>query len=130
MKDLKIRIKKDCEGLFYKSETDAKIFPFFGSRVQAGVCSSLVSELGHSENIEINEISVEQFFRRATKINDWHGENEKQNAKRFAALKQLLEENLTDLKVIRIGTILIDVFVVGIDGEGNLVGIRTKAVET
>jgi hypothetical protein len=42
----------------------------------------------------------------------------------------LLEENLADLTVFRIGSIRIDIYVVGLDADGNLAGIKTKAVET
>jgi hypothetical protein len=45
-------------------------------------------------------------------------------------LRQFLEQNLTDLKVFRIGRIRLDVYVVGLDSEGNLAGVKTVAVET
>jgi hypothetical protein len=41
-----------------------------------------------------------------------------------------LKENLRDLKVYRIGRIEIDIYVIGIDSQNNLMGIKTKAVET
>ena len=51
-------------------------------------------------------------------------------AKRFLELQKLLEENLRELKVFRIGRIQLDIFVVGIDKSGSLIGVSTKAVET
>ena len=61
---------------------------------------------------------------------DWYGAEEKHNAERFARLQNLLEENLRDLKVFKIGRIEIDVYVVGLDQNNELIGIKTKAVET
>ncbi len=46
------------------------------------------------------------------------------------ARKNLLEANLRDLRVFKIGEIQIDIYVVGLDVENNLTGIQTKAVET
>ncbi len=44
--------------------------------------------------------------------------------------EELLENNLKGLKVFKIGKIQLDVYVVGIDAEGKLTGIKTNAVET
>ncbi len=49
---------------------------------------------------------------------------------KFKRLKQLLIENLNELHVYRVGRVAIDIFVVGRDREGNLAGIKTKAIET
>jgi hypothetical protein len=42
----------------------------------------------------------------------------------------LLEGNLRDLRVFKVGRIELDIYVVGINSEGILMGIKTKAVET
>jgi hypothetical protein len=41
-----------------------------------------------------------------------------------------LHDNLSDLKVYRLGTIDIDVYLVGRANEGNYAGLYTKVVET
>ena len=51
-------------------------------------------------------------------------------AKRFAALRELLSEDLKNLTVVRVGHIQIDVFIVGENAAGCVAGVRTKAVET
>ncbi len=45
-------------------------------------------------------------------------------------MKDLLEKNLKDLKVFKVGKIQLDVYAVGLDAESNVIGIQTKAVET
>ncbi len=51
-------------------------------------------------------------------------------AKRFLELQKLLEESLRDRKVFRQGAIRLDIFTVGIDKDGCLMGVMTKAAET
>ena len=119
------RIETACEGLIYISETDAPIVPFF----ESGVVSA--SQLGRKEGL--SETAVEPFigfFQRLTEERDWYGEKEKTIAKRFFELQKLLEENLCDLRVVRIGRVQIDIYVMGTDAEGNTLGFQTKAVET
>lgn len=51
-------------------------------------------------------------------------------AARWNALREVLEENLTDMTVIRIGEIQIDVYIVGTSACGDLVGVKTTSIET
>lgn len=51
-------------------------------------------------------------------------------AARWNALRAVLEQNLTDLTVIRIGEISIDVYIVGKSACGDLVGVKTTSIET
>jgi hypothetical protein len=124
------KIKKATEGLYYISETDAEILPFAGTKAEAVTKENLLPQTGNEISAPVEERNFAEFFARLTKIQDWFGDEEKQTAARFAELQKLLEENLKNLKVFKIGRIEIDVYVVGLDAEGNLTGIKTKAVET
>jgi hypothetical protein len=123
-------LKMACEGLYYVSETDAEIFPFFGGKVTDGAREMVLKAAGLKKKEKVEERPFVQFFERLTKVRDWFTEIETENTRRFLNLQNLLEDNLTDLTVLRIGRIQIDIYVVGIDKAGNLVGIRTKAIET
>ena len=123
-------LKKACEGLYYVSETDAEIFPFFGGKVKGSPLETIALNLGLKKETAVEERIFVDFFTRLTKIQDWFTEIETKNAKRFLALQKLLEEKLEDLIVLRTGRIQIDIYVVGIDAAGNLAGIQTKTVET
>lgn len=128
--NLSEQIKIRAEGLWYISETDAEIFPFAGSRADSVSKESLLKQIGRSADAPVEERDFDQMFERFIKIQDWFGEEEKATAEKFAALKSLLEKNLTDLKVFKVGDIERDIYFVGLDKEGNLAGIQTKAVET
>ena len=122
------RIKKASEGLFYISETDAEILPFVGEETEK-VNSETILKQTRSE-APVEERDFENFFERLTRLQEWFGEEETENVKRFAKLKDILQRSLRDIKVFKVGSIEIDIYVVGLDSQNILTGIQTKAVET
>ena len=127
---LAMEIEAVSIGLVYLSETEASITPFFGGRVEKGLRKAVVDEVEEYKYAEFEEISVDSFFKRITTIHDWSGEKEKENAAKAAELYKLLKNRLKNLTVLRFGTIQIDIYVVGIDPDGKLAGVRTRSVET
>ncbi len=128
--ELKKQIKKASEGLIFISETDAEILPFFGGQAQAVTKVEILSQTKSAADAPVEERDFKEFFARLTEIQDWFGDEEKAIAQKFADLKDVLERNLRNLEVFKIGKIQLDVYVVGLDAENNLLGIKTKAVET
>ena len=124
------QIKNASEGLYYTSETDAEIVPFGGKYAKAVTKEEILRQTENSPDKPIEERNFADIFERLTKIQDWFGEEETQTALRLAGLKELLEKNLKELKVFKIGRIELDVYFVGLNTEGVLMGIKTKAVET
>jgi hypothetical protein len=122
------QIVEHTKGLTYISETDSAIEPYSGERTGTVSVSDLIS--GETDAIKYEKLSPENFFDRLIVDRDWFGPKEKENAQRFAQLQKLLQENLRDLTVFKIGYIRLDVYVVGLDADNNLIGIKTKAVET
>jgi len=127
---LKEQIKVAVEGLYFMSETDSEISPFFGGQAQSVTKEEILSQTKSPTDAPVEERNFTDFFSRLTEIQDWFGDEEKATAQKFAELKKLLESNLRDLKVFKIGKIQLDVYAVGLNAENNLLGIQTKAVET
>lgn len=127
---LKDDIKKVSEGLNFISETDAEVLPFFGGQAQEVTKAEILSQTKSAADAPVEERSFTEFFARLTEIQDWFGDEEKATAQRFTELKDLLERNFRDLKVFKVGKIQLDIYAVGLDAENNLLGIKTKAVET
>jgi prolyl-tRNA synthetase len=123
-------IKEATKGLYYMSETDEEVEAFFGGKIENFTKEAFLKIIGRDATEPIEERDFEQFFERLIKIQDWYGEQEIETAKRYKQLQKILKENLRDLKVYRIGRIEIDIYVIGIDSQNNLMGIKTKAVET
>jgi hypothetical protein len=118
-------IEKSTDGLTYISETDAKVEAIFVDRDNAEKFLDSITNDDKSDPLDQSS-----FFDRITTNKEWFGPDETLRAKRFSLLDEILRANLHDLKLIRVGRVRIEIYVVGFDADGNLAGIKTKAVET
>lgn len=124
------KLEQSVKDLWYMSETDAEINVFLGEKADSVTKDSFARQIKISAETNIEEKDFAEFFKNLTAIQDWYGDEEKETAEKFSTVEKLLEENLTDLKVFKVGQIEIDIYVVGLDAESVLTGIKTKAVET
>ncbi len=127
---LKRQIETAVANLYYTSETDAEVLPFVGKAAETVTIDEIRNQTQASPEELIEEKDFTEFFARLTTKQDWFGDEEKATAKKYTDLKNLIETNLRDLNVFKIGKIQIDIYVVGLDADNILMGIRTKAVET
>lgn len=117
-------------GLLLMSESD---HPLQVIRWDVGVeptAEFLRGLTGHGPSAPVEERSPAEFFRAHTSEPEWKAGAELETARRFQALRRLLEENLEGLKVYRVGEIDMPVYVVGRTPAGRWVGLRTRVVET
>lgn len=122
------RLKKASKEILYISETDAEILPFVGEKAEAVNAETVLKQTRTDAPVE--ERDFEEFFKRLTSLQEWFGDEEIENANRFAKLKEILQKNLKDIKVFKIGTVEINIYIVGLDQQNILTGVQTKAVET
>jgi hypothetical protein len=126
--NLLAEIRKSTDGLTYMSETDAPVEPYSGWRADTvDICNFIQ---GAARAVKHEKLAPKKFFDRLTTVSEWFGPEQTETARRFSELEKLLSENLSELTVFKIGHIQIDIFVVGLDADKNLIGIKTKAVET
>ncbi len=123
-------IKRACEGLIYISETDSPVLPFAGFPSSSVLGKDILYHTRGDNKDQVEEIAFDEFFRRLTDVKNWFGPTEIERAKKFLDLQKLIEENLSDRKIFRIGSIRIDIYAVGINQTGQVMGVTTKAVET
>ncbi|HEX6279329.1 MAG TPA: nuclease A inhibitor family protein [Pyrinomonadaceae bacterium] len=123
------RLEDICRSLAYISETDAAIEPFIVATSTARPFGGYTGALG-IEKGPVEEVGFDEFFERLTATREWHRDVDRQRAMRFEKLRDLLRENLEDIRVIRVGKIRIDIYVVGVYDDTQLIGVRTKAIET
>ena len=126
---LKDRIEKAREGLVYVSETDAQIELFFNASMNEPSAKELLRWLGKQDETVAESADPEDFFGRLTSAKEWHMKDQTRNVLKFKKLQQLLEKELANLRVIRIGKIRVETYVIGKSKEGIL-GIKTFSVET
>ena len=122
-------LREATRGLTFMSESD---YPFevFDWGASAPTPESLRGLAGAGADAEVETRTAEEFFRVAASQPDWKGEGELAAARRFQALLRLLQENLADLTVFRVGTINIPVYVAGRAPSGSWLGVSTRVVET
>lgn len=119
-----------CEGLTFMSESDYPVEPV---RWDGSVTLSherLRELAGLPPGAPVGEVSVGDFFRVAAGEQEWKGEAELATAGRFQRLVRLLEGNLEELKVYRLGEINLRVYAVGRARGGGWLGVQTRVVET
>ena len=118
--------------LVYSSESD-RPFEFF-SIAYPGRRSSPPAEdfarlIGAGSDASVEERSLTDFFARHTATSDPYDSEAQKLRPRYEALMRLLSTRLRDAKVYRVGKIEIECYVAGIDGDENLAGLKTVAVE-
>jgi hypothetical protein len=77
----------------------------------------------------IEQVELDYFFRNVATEKDWHDKIQKENVAKFQNLVQVIKDNLAELRVYRIGTIEISIYIVGKTNDG-LAGLATKVIET
>lgn len=115
--DLIDRITRCCEGLVYISETDAPVELFAASAVDSLDADTMRAIAHVSHDTRIEEREFKSFFARL-------------QTKKFLELKNMLEENLSELRVFKIGEIRVTIYAVGLDKNNNVIGVSMRAVET
>ncbi|MDF2388242.1 nuclease A inhibitor family protein [Nostoc ellipsosporum NOK] len=126
------KLKQASDSLLFMSESD---YPFevflWSAQAQAALTDQKLLQLtGHSQDVPVEKVDLDYFFRNSAQEKDWHDQNQKETVKKFRALVETLKANLSDIQVYRVGTINIDVYIVGKTQSGDLVGLSTKVVET
>ena len=108
------------------SESD---YPFEAVRVEGA------EEPGHERLRElagagraapVETRGLEEFFRDSAAVRV----GERPTPTSFEGVRRALRENLSDIRVYRIGSVNIPVYVLGRSASGNWLGLRTRVVET
>ena len=120
------------EGLIYLSESDYPMESFFmEDKKEVPFDSQHIREaLKINPAFGVEESTFEAFFGRMTTLLPEYGLTEKNRARQFLHLQQILNDNLKDIKVFRFGRIQILAIVIGITAGGHWAGVKTTLIET
>jgi hypothetical protein len=130
--NLERTLTEAAKDLLYPSESDYP-FEYFAWDLSEGnpLTDAQVRKFtDRGSDAPVKEVPFADFFDRLTQVKDWYGDEEKRTAEQFAALRDKLGQLLADLRVFRVGTVEIDVYIVGKSPSGKWAGLRTKSVET
>jgi hypothetical protein len=124
------QLKQASKGLFFLSETDAPFEVIHWSAQGELTPAKLLQLTNHPPDAPLKMLAVDDFFAIATQEEDWHDEEERETVQRFQNLVSVLKQNLSQLQVYRVGSIEIEVYIVGVTPSGDWTGLSTKLVET
>ncbi len=132
LSDLRAELERASAGLVYSSESD-RPFEFFSVPFPAATRPSIEqfrALMGIDGKTAIETRALADFFARHTATADPSDTRAHAVRPRYAALIAVLRGRLADVQVFRVGKISIDCYIAGSDGEGNLAGLKTVAIET
>ena len=87
-----------------------------------GTAAEALTQYGDSRDQKVSEVAMQPFFAELADGDDAEG---------FAQLQQVLEQELYDLHVFRVGEgPKIEIYVVGRAANGEWIGVHTTSVET
>jgi hypothetical protein len=132
MPGLIARLEAATSGLLFPSESDEPLQVFVWRDTAPFSPQALLAHAGFDPKTRtpVQTSDLDRFFRPVTTPRAWYGEEERERMRRFQALHDLLKAELRDIKVYKIGTVAIDVYVVGRAADGTYCGFTTKVVET
>jgi hypothetical protein len=121
-------LQKAADGLLFMSESD---YPFevIQFTLNSKTIDQQLQEIAQKDQ-PVEKQSLEYFFRNAAKESPEANESEKQTARQYQALQELLRTELVDVQVYRVGEIQVDAFIIGQLKDGSYGGLRTKLIET
>ncbi|MEL6131599.1 MAG: nuclease A inhibitor family protein [Cyanobacteria bacterium J06554_1] len=119
-----------CKDLLWRSEAD---YPFEVATLPItkqplSIDRQLLAI--YPDNTPVAIISLETFFAQAVVERSWFDSHELTLVQRYRNLRDLLETTLENLQVYRIGSVEIDVYLLGKTEDEQVIGVKTKVVET
>lgn len=111
-------LQKACKGLLFISETEAELTPFVWDAEPTP--EQLLKQAGAAKGTPIETMELPAFFRAVSK----------EDKPKFDALTKVLKENLSGIKVYKVGEVNLKVYIVGKTKDGKWAGVQTEVVET
>jgi hypothetical protein len=135
VKDQKVELTdalaRAVEGLLYISEADYPFEVFSSSDKTDSLTPQSIRKITHhGPKTPVESVNLKSFFRALTEEQQWYGPAERKTAAQYKSLLKILQDNLHDLKVFKLGKTQVDIYIVGISSTGEVIGVSTRAVET
>jgi hypothetical protein len=128
--DFKPVVETAAAGMTYMSESDYPLTYVTYGMQGAPTADKIRALTSTPAGTLVEEISFAELFDSLGEAYDPNDPYIVEYAAKYRALRAVLEENLTDLTVVRVGEVSIDVYIVGQTSCGELVGLKTTSIET
>lgn len=123
------RLKQATTDLLWSSESD---YPFEVVSWELGIeltPTDLFSNI-YDTDLAIESISLTDLFEPVLTIEDWYEDAELALVDRYTNLLDSINNNLAEVQVFRVGEVEIDIYIIGKTPTGDIVGLKTRSVET
>lgn len=121
-------LRKAVKGLLFMSEKDA---PFKAIALdEAPTHDNIAKLLDLPTGSLVEEVPFAKFFADLTKVRKWHAEDDKAVVKRYRDLLAVLRDNLTSLKVFKVGKVRVKIAILGKTADDAWAGLVTDSLET
>ncbi|BDA67036.1 nuclease inhibitor homolog [Calothrix sp. PCC 7716] len=126
------KLKLATDGLLFMSESEYpfEVFLWHSKQKQQVDTEFVLSKLNKPSDTKVEFVDLDSFFDVATTEEEWHSKEDKEIVKKYQYLVKIIKENLSDIKVARLGDIEIDAYIIGQVPSGDLAGLSTKIIET
>ncbi|MCX6216349.1 nuclease A inhibitor family protein [Spirosoma sp.] len=118
--------------LLYPSESDEtiEIVTCYLKQAEPLSVSQIKDWLMLPPSVAVEEMLEADLWEPVITEQDWYTAEEKDRTARFQKLKQVVENTLTVRQVFRVGEAELDVYLLGIQADGDRAGIKTKIIQT
>lgn len=124
-------LTKAGKGLLYESESDEPFTPFTWKKADGELTKEkLLKQARLPADSPVQEVALNDCFKDLTTEQDWHGDEEKADVKKFRNLVAVIQKSLAGVKVFKVGETNVSVYIVGKTDDGAWAGLKTAAVET
>ena len=134
MHSLTPALQEATSELLYMSESDYPVEPLHWNAAELGANPLNVVFLCKKADLPaespIVKMTPEAFFEPLAVEEDWYDDADRETAKRYQSLFDLLRANLSDFAVYKVGETQKRVYAIGRTPEGDILGVQTIAIET
>lgn len=118
--------------LLYPSESDEPIdvVTCYLKQPEPLIVTQIKEWLLLPPSVYVAETPEADFWEPVVTQQDWYGDEEKARTDKFGQLKEAIEHTLTVRQIFRVGDTEIDVYLLGLQENGERAGIKTKVVQT
>jgi hypothetical protein len=117
-------LQQASAGLLYPSDSDEPFETFSWGKANGNLTPAVVQKFaGVGPKEAMKQVALGDFFKNL--ISD-----DNDDAEKYKALLQVVNAQLSGVKVFRFGDVEKEIYLVGKSKEGEWAGLKTKAVET
>ncbi|RYU94801.1 nuclease A inhibitor family protein [Emticicia agri] len=125
-------LKENAVDVLYPSESDEKVKVIDWQADHPAPFNTILFRkyIGLTPADRVETLPWEKFFKVVLEEQDWWTDYEKERAEKFAKIKAIMQENLTELEYLRAGRVEVEAYLIGKDAEGKWKGLKTLIVES